>query len=86
MSKPIDPRSPAKKRKDAAYAKLPAAIICKPLQFIGNNTPSTVKEDPITKMPVRIPSPEFHAARDAASCGNGQFVKFMARRIAASLA
>lgn len=81
MTKRIDPRSPKKKAKDAAYASLPPAIIFKPLQFIGNNTPSTVKEDPITKMPVRVPSPEFEAAREQANLGNGLFVKGMARRI-----
>lgn len=76
-----DSRSSAKKIKDAAYAKLPAAIIFKPLRFIGNNTPSTVKEDPITKLPVRVPSPEYQCAREAANLGNGALVKAMARRI-----
>ena len=80
-NKYLDLRSPKKKAKDAAYAKLPPAIIFKPLQFIGNNTSSTVKEDPITKMPVREPSPEFQAAREQADLGNGSFVKAMARRI-----
>ena len=70
-----------KSQKQVAFAKLPPAIICKPLRFIGNTTPSTVKEDPITKMPVREPSPEFQAAREQADLGNGSFVKAMARRI-----
>lgn len=37
--KKLDPRSAAKKAKDAAFAKLAPGIICKPLRFIRNNTP-----------------------------------------------
>lgn len=78
MTKRIDPRSPKKKAKDAAYAKLPAAIICKPLQFIGANTPSTVVIDPVMGIPTRVPSPEFRRARHAANRGDGAFVQAMA--------
>jgi len=74
-----------KSQKRAAFAKLPPAIICKPLRFIGDNTACTMKEDPITKLPVRVPSAEYQRARKAADRGNGALVKGIAREVASAI-
>lgn len=79
----IDLRSPKRKAKDAAYAKLPAAIICKPLQFIGHRTAVKVT-DPVTGIDRWEPSPDYKLARVAADHGNGAYVKHVARRVAAT--
>ncbi len=79
-----DPRSRIKKLKDAAYAKLPPAIICKPLQFIAKVHPPQKVINPVTGNADWVASPEYMAAREAANSGDGGFVKFLARRAASA--
>lgn len=83
MTKKIDPRSATKKAKDAAYAKLPPAIICKPLRFIGEHTNKLV-DDPAGGRRIEL-SPEYLAAKDAAKRGEGDYVKRIAHRVALSV-
>ncbi len=79
----IDPRSAAKKKKDAAYAKLPPAIICRPLQLIAQRTMVKVT-NPATGHDHWEHGPEYKRARIKASRGDGGFVKQMARAVAAA--
>ena len=79
--KKLDPRSALKKKKDAAYAKLPAAIICKPLQFIRQRTMVKVT-DPATGHSHWANGPEFSRARVFADRGDGAAVSSMARTLA----
>lgn len=80
--KKLDPRSAAKKAKDAAFAKLAPGIICKPLRFIRNNTPRVEIKDPLGKVVGFDYSPQYKAARAAADKGAGGFVQAAARRLA----
>ena len=77
-----DPRSRLKKLKDAAYAKLPPAIIFKPLRFIASVHPATKVIDPITGISAWVSSLEYEAGRKAADVGDGGLVKSLARRAA----
>lgn len=83
-NKKQDPRSPMKKRKDAAYARLPAAIIFKPLRFIGEHTNKLVDDFASGGKRVEL-SIEYLAAKDAAKSGDGAYVKRMARSVALSV-
>ena len=82
MNTKIDPRSPAKKAKDAAYAKLGPALILKPLRYIAANT----AKYPITGTTGEVlgyrESLTTQTAREWAKCGNGLKVKALARKIA----
>lgn len=77
-----DPRSEAKKAKDAAFAKLPANLIISPLKFILCKAPKL----PILGTRGEIIgyelSPEYKRARIAADRGNGDLVKSIARAVA----
>lgn len=79
--KTFDPRSAIKKAKDAAYAKLPPAIICKPLQFIRQRTMVKVT-NPATGHSHWANGPEFSRARNFADRGDGAAVQSMARNLA----
>jgi len=78
----IDPRSAAKKAKDAAFAKIPPAAIASPLQFIWSNTPKVAITSTDGKVLGYEPSPEYKRARVAAYRGNGALVKSIARSVA----
>ena len=82
----IDPRSPRKRAKDAAFAKLPPAIICKPLRFIADNTHRQAIYSPTGELLGFEPSPEQKRARIAADRGNGVLVKVIANQVAAAYA
>ena len=66
--KKVDPRSPRKKAKDAAYAKLGQAMIVHPLRFIRRNGPDFL----------------YIFARHAARIGHGFSVKTYAKELHAS--
>ncbi len=84
--KKLDPRSAIKKAKDAAYAKLPAAIIFKPLRFIRDNTPRVNIKDPLGNIVGYDDSVEYKAALRSAKFGAGASVQADARRLHLAMA
>jgi hypothetical protein len=71
-----------KSQKRAAFAKLPPAIVCKPLRFILERTAIKVT-DPQRKQEHWVPGPAGIRARKLANRGDGGAVQAMAMRMAA---
>lgn len=82
MTKNTDPRSAIKKAKDAAFAKLGPAKVCKPLRFIRANTDKVAITGPLGEHLGWDDSPEYKAARATADLGHGAQVQAQARAIA----
>ena len=80
-NKYLDLRSPRTKAKQAAWRALPAAIIHRPLQYIGGETNKLVDDVATGGRRVEL-SPEYLAAKEAAKHGDGATVKNIARRVA----